>query len=191
MRPRYFIAASLLFELVSIVLFLAAANYSLATLNDPARLLHAGDSHVGQLRVASLLDMLGYLSAIPIALHLRERFREEPGIDLFTLAGVLFMATGALAAVAFAAAGPPLIHEYAASTSGRYGTVKAFETVYRIVFYGAWQTVDPILAAVWAVGVGLIARKHRETALSGVLIAIGAVAAAFFVARITGALPAS
>lgn len=189
MRPRYFIAAVLLFEVASIGLFLAAAN--LATLNDPAKLLRTGDHSAALLRTASLLDMLGYLSAIPIALYLRERFRDEPGIELFTLAGVLFMATGALAAVAFAAAGPPLIHEYAASTSGRYGTEKAFETVYRIVFYGAWQTLDPILAAAWAVGVGLIARKYRETALSGVLIAIGAVAAAFFIARMTGALPAA
>lgn len=189
MRPRYFIAAVFLFEVISIALFLAAAN--LATLNDPAKLLRTGDNSASLLRIASLLDMLGYLSAIPIALYLHERFRDEPGIDLFTLSGVLFMAIGALAAVAFAAAGPPLIHEYAASASGRYGTEKAFETVYRIVFYGAWQTIDPILAAVWAVGVGFIAGKKRQAALSGLLITIGAVAAAFLIARVTGALPAS
>ena len=126
---RRFTAAVVILEAASTVLFLRAADYSLAILNDPARLLHAGARGADLLWLASVLDMLGYLAAIPVALYLRERFRGEPGSDLFTLAGVAFMLLGAAAAVAFAAAGPQLIREYAANPSGRFAALKAFETL--------------------------------------------------------------
>jgi len=144
-----FIGAVVILEAASTVLFLRAADYSLTILNDPARLLHAGARGADLIWLGSVLDMLGYLAAIPVALYLRERFGSEPGSDLFTLAGVAFMLLGAAAAIAFATAGPQLIREYAASPSGRFATLKAFETLYRIVFYGIWQTLDAALAGVW------------------------------------------
>ena len=76
-----FIGAVVILEAASTVLFLRAADYSLTILNDPARLLHAGARGADLLWLASVLDMLGYLAAIPVALYLRERFRGEPGSD--------------------------------------------------------------------------------------------------------------
>lgn len=184
-----FLAVCLLFEATSIVAFLAAANFSTATLNDPLRLLKMGARGANLVRLGSLLDMFGYLTAMPLAIYLRSRFREKPGIDFFTLAGILFMVLGALAAVMFAYAAAPLIREYAASSSGRYATEKAFVALYRIVFFGIWQTLDGFLAGIWAFGVGWLAWQNRARLLACVLFAFGLIGAGFAAAHISGLYP--
>ena len=186
-----FLAACLLFEAGSVTDFLAAAGSSFATLNDPARLLATGVRGADLVRSASLLDMLGYLAAVPIALYLRQRYREEPGIDFFTLAGILFMVLGALGAVIFAYGGATLIREYATSTSGRYADAKTFETLYRVVFYGIWQTLDPFLWGVWAFGVGWLAWKRSDRLLAVLLTGLGLIGAVFAIAHISGLYPGS
>ena len=84
-----------------------------------------------------------------------------------------------------------LIREYAANPSGRFAALKAFETLYRIVFYGIWQTLDAALAGVWALGIARLAQKHRATTLGLVLLAVGAAAGAVAIARVSGVLPAA
>jgi hypothetical protein len=184
-----FLAACLLFEASSVTAMLAAANFSTATASDPLRLLHTGPRGADLMRLGSLLDMFGYLTAIPVVLYLRYRFREQPGIDFFTLAGILFLVMGALAAIILAFAAAPLIREYAISTSGKYATEKTFVALYRIVVFGIWQTLDGFLAGIWTFGVGWLAWRQRARLLAGVLFAIGVITAGFAVAHVSGLYP--
>lgn len=184
-----FLGVCLLFEAASTAAFLAAA--SPATLSDPLRLLTTGTRGADLVRLASLLDMFGYLTALPLALYLRSRFREEPGIDFFTLAGILFMVFGAMAAVIFAYAAAPLIREYATTSAGRDATEKAFVALYHIVFFGIWQTLDGFLAGIWVFGVGRLAWKQNARVLAWVLFALGVFMAGFVAAHISGIYPGS
>lgn len=171
---------------------MAAAGYSTFTLNDPAKLLAIGSDGAELLRIASQLDMLGYLLAVPLAFYLRARFLRQAGIDLFTLAGVVALVLGALGAMAFAYGGTPLIHEYArAPDTGKEAIFTTFATLHRIVFFGLWQTLDAGLAGVWLLGTGRLAWKGGARALAVVLIGFGIIAAAAAIAHISGIYPAS
>jgi hypothetical protein len=96
-----FLGACLLFEAVSVTVLLAA-DVSASMNLDPHRLIGTGARGADLQRLGSLLDMFGYLAAIPVVLYLGSRFRGEPGIDFFTLSGILFLVMGALAAIIFA-----------------------------------------------------------------------------------------
>ena len=113
-----FLAAVAFFEVTSTIVFLAAAGFSPVTLNGPTRLVAVGERGADMLRVAALLDMFGYLSAVPLAIYLQGRFHGETAIDLFTLAGIWFLVLGSLGAVILAYAGAPLIREYATASAG-------------------------------------------------------------------------
>jgi len=175
-----------------VIAFLAAADFSSATLNDPARLVAVGNRGADLLRAAALLDMFGYLSAVPLAIYLRVRFRGQNAIDLFTLAGVLFLVLGALGAVILAYAGAPLVHEYAtASASGKQLAATAFAMIHRIVFFGMWQTLDAFPAGVWLLGTGRLAWRQGARGLAAVLLAVGVFGLGFAVAHIVGFYPGS
>lgn len=175
------------FEVGSTIAFLAAAGFSPATLTDPARLVAVGQRGADLLRVAALLDMFGYLSAVPLAIYLRERFRGQNAIDLFTLAGILFLVLGSLGALILAFAGAPLMREYdTASAGGKQVAATVFFTVYRIVFFGIWQTLDPFVAGVWLCGTGRLAWRQGARALALVLLAIGVIGLGAAIARIVG-----
>lgn len=187
----FFLALCGLFEAASITAFLAASNFSLAATFDPAHMLRAGVRGANLVRSASFLDMFGYLAAIPIVLYLGHRFRGEPGIDFFTLAGILFLVFGALAAIVLAYAGAPLIREYATSSTGKYAMEKTFVALYRITVFGIWQTLDSVLAAIWGFGVAALAWRNGAKGLAWVLIAIGIVVAGGVAAHISGLFPGS
>jgi hypothetical protein len=183
-----FVGAAAFFEAGSVIAFLAAAGFSPAILSDPARLVAIGERGADLLRVAALLDMFGYLSAVPLAIYLRQRFRGQDAIDLFTLAGILFLLLGSLAAVILAFAGAPLMREYAtASAGGKPVAATAFATIYRIVFFGMWQTLDAFPAGVWLLGTGRLAWRQGARGLAAVLLSLGVFGLGFAVAHIVGA----
>jgi hypothetical protein len=186
-----FVVAVGLFEVLSTIVFLAAAGYSPAVLSDPARLVAVGGSGPDLFRVAALLDMFGYLSAVPVALYLRERFQGQNAIDFFTLAGILFLVLGSLGAAILAFAGAPLIHEYAtaSSASGKAVAATAFATVHRIVFVAMWQTIDAVVAGVWLLGTGQLAWRQGARRLALVLFAIALAGLLFAVAHVGGFYP--
>lgn len=140
-----------LLEVVSTYLFLASVNFSLRALVDPARIEPLTDSAANYLRLASLLDAAGYLAAIPLALFLRDRFRDSRGIVWFTLAGLAFLYLGAAGGVILAVAGP---------------------AAYRFVVFGIWQGVDPVLVAIWLIPIGVIAGLRGARVLPFALVAI-------------------
>jgi hypothetical protein len=188
----YYLAAVAAFEIVSTLAFLAAAGFSPATVNDPTRLVGVGSNNADLLRAAALLDMFGYLAAVPLALYLRERYRGETAIDLFTLAGTVSLFLGALGAATFAFAGPPLIHEYVtASASTKQAVVRSFATVQRVVFSGLWQTLDGFLDALWLIGTGRLAWRKGPITLAMVLIAAGVVSGGIAITHVIGVFPGS
>jgi hypothetical protein len=187
-----FVAAVAALEIVSTILFLAAVEFSPAVLNDPARLEQIGDRGADLLRAGAQLDMFGYLFAVPLAMFLHRRFQGQPGIDLFTLAGVIALTLGALGAAAFAYGGAPLVHEYASpSETMRPAVATGFATLHRIVFFGLWQTLDAALAGLWLVGMGRLAWKQGSVVLATVLIALGTIGGVVAVAHVSGIFPGS
>ena len=186
-----FLAVCLMFEVVSTTILLASTNFSISMLSDPTSVLTTGAQGADLWRLGSLLDMFGYLTAIPLALYLRSRFRDESGIDFFTLAGILFMVMGALAAVIFAYAAAPLIREYATNSSAKDAVKTLFVALYRITTFGIWQTLNPLLAGIWVFGVGRMAWKRHAKVLGSVLIAIGLVLTAGLAAHLSGMFPGS
>lgn len=110
----------------------------------------------------------------PGALYLRHRFRDDPLIDLYTIAALAYMLIGAMGAVIFATAAPPLMRAYpSASLAQRESIVTTFTTVHTIVFFGLWMTLEAIPAAVWLLGIGTNLYRARRRALALVLLALG------------------
>lgn len=187
-----FLAAVLLFEGVGTgAVLLATVNFSISAVSDPMSVLTTGSRGADLWRLGSFLDMFGYLSAIPLVLYLASRFRGEPGIDFFTLAGILYLVMGALAAIIFALAAAPLIREYATNPSAKDAVATTFVALFRITTFGIWQTLNGILAGTWLLGVGRLAWMRGSRVLAPVLIAFGLLLAAGVAAHITGIFPGS
>ena len=136
------------------VLFLAAGGFRLDSLLDPVRLLGVGSSRAQLLRWGALTDMLGYyLLLVPLFICVGSELRPRGGpiVDLFTVAGVLYAAIGATAAVVLAEAGPVLLRAYdQADPAARSGIALAFQVLTNAVYKGAWQTLEVLPLAVWA-----------------------------------------
>jgi hypothetical protein len=186
-----FLAVCLVFEVVSVTILLAGSNFSVSVVGDPMRVLTTGSRGADLWRLGSLLDMFGYLTAIPVVLYLGSRFREEPGIDFFTLSGILFLVMGALAAITFAFAAAPLIREYATNPSAKDAIATTFVALYRITTFGIWQTLNGFLVGTWGIGVGRLAWKHGARPLAWGLFALGVVYAGGAAAHISGIFPGS
>jgi hypothetical protein len=83
------------------------------------------------------------------------------------------------------------MREYATSASDKFAIAQAFVALYRIVFFGIWQTLDGVLAGIWAFGVGWLAWQRGARLLAGVLIALGLITAGFAAAHVSGVYPSS
>jgi hypothetical protein len=186
-----FLAAFLLFEGVTGTILLASVNFSISAVSDPMSVLTTGSRGADMWRLGSFLDLFGYLSEIPLALYLANRFRGEPGVDFFTFAGILYMVMGALAAIIFALAAAPLIREYATNPSAKEAIATTFIALYRITTPGIWQTLNGILAGTWLLGIGRLAWVRGSRVMAPVLIGFGVLLAAAAVAHITGIVPGS
>jgi hypothetical protein len=186
-----FLAAVLLFEAVGVTILMVSVNFSIAAVSDPMIVLASGSRGADLWRLGSFLDLFGYLSAIPLALYLANRFRGEPGIDFFTLAGILYMVMGALAAIIFALVAAPLIREYAINPSAKDAIATTFVALYRITTPGIWQTLNGVLAGTWLLGTGRLAWRRGSRVLAPVLIGFGVLLVGGVVAHITGVVPGS
>ena len=158
------------------VLFLAAGGFNLDGLLDPVRLLGVGSSRAQLLRWGALTDMLGYyLLLVPLFVCVGSELRPRGGpiVDLFTVAGVLYAAIGATAAVVLAEAGPVLLRAYdQADPAARGGIALAFQVLTNAVYKGAWQTLEVLPLAVWAAGTGVLVWSKRRV-LGGIGITMG------------------
>jgi hypothetical protein len=158
------------------VLFLAAGGFNLDGLLDPVRLLGVGSSRAQLLRWGALTDMLGYyLLLVPLVVCVGSELRPRGGsiVDLITVAGVLYAAIGATAAVVLAEAGPVLLRAYdQADPAARGDIALAFQVLTNAVYKGAWQTLEVLPLAAWAAGTGVLLWSKRRV-LGGIGITMG------------------
>lgn len=168
-QSRAIALAAFLFLLLNATLagLLVATVYGfdLALFNESGRLVERGPEVGGLLRVAMLVDMIGYLSLAPVAIYLHrpltaavpENLRHLGLPTMLTAAGVGFALVGAIGAATFGSIAPFLI-EQAAAGSGAAAQLQlaAFE---KFLYVGVWGTLELPLLAIWMFGVSWLARE--------------------------------
>jgi Domain of unknown function (DUF4386) len=172
---------------VSGLLFFATGGVSAQGTPDTQAMLATGASGADLVRWASFLDLFGYLLLAPLALYLRQRFRHDPLIDLYTVAGLAYILFGALGAIILASAAPMLMRDYAtASVAQRESIATTFATLNQIVSVGLWQILEGIPAGVWLIGIGTSVYHAKHRLLSFVPFALGGLLLLIAVGRILG-----
>ena len=170
--------AALVFLVLNVTLagLLVAAVYGfdLALFNESGRLIERGPQVSGLLRVAMLIDMIGYLALAPVALYLHrpisaavpENLRRMGLPAMLTAAGVGFAVIGAIGSATFGSVGPVLLQESAAGPEALAAArlqLAAFET---ILYVGLWGTLQLPLLAIWMTGVSWVARPEEGSAFA-------------------------
>lgn len=173
---------------VSGFLFFAAAGYSAQANQDPQALLAAGGSP-DIFRLASVVDLFGYLLVAPLVAYLYHRFRDDPRTVLYTAAGFAYILVGAIGAIIFLAAEPMLLRSYAsasATVAQRAAITTTFTALYQIVVVGLWQTLEGLPAGVWLLGTGSNLYRGNRRALALVPFALGSLYLLLAAVRLLG-----
>jgi Domain of unknown function (DUF4386) len=170
--------------IVSDLLFLAAFQFRVDWLADPALLVRGGSASADLLRWAALADLFSYyLPTAMVAFALWAALRSRrPNLALGTmLAGLAYVLAGSLGAASLAMAGPMLLRAYGSSGADQGAITAAFALLTEVVFRAVWQLVDGVFIAAWMVGIGLLLRNDqpRFARLSGALGALFMVGTAF------------
>jgi hypothetical protein len=181
-RSRPAAVAALLFLVLNVtlagLLVAAAYGWDLAVFNTPGRLIERGAQVGGLLRLAMLVDMIGYLAVVPVALYLHrplaaavsERVRRLAVPSMLTAAGVGFSIVGALGAAFFGSVAPLLLDQSATETNALAAARLQLGTIEQSVFVGLWGMLELPLLAIWMTGITYIARAEGRlfTFLGGV-----------------------
>ena len=173
--------------------FLAIYGFDLRAFGDPAGLIERGPDAADFLRLAALVDMVGYLAFAPVVVHFHRRLgaaRPELGsVALLTLCGLAFVLVGSIGAVLLASAGPALLHTSAESPGSTTAARVAFTAVANAVLVGLWGTLELTLYGSWLIGVAWLVRlEGRAFAALGIVAGSGALAYALRTG-LTGSIP--
>jgi hypothetical protein len=158
---------------ISGFLFLAAADFRLDGILEPHRLVQRGAQAAELLRYAALTDMLGYyLFLVPLFVAVgRDLGRYGRGMGtLITVSGVMYATIGSIGAVVLGHVGARLLQSV--GQAGSESAVEAFIVLVDAVVRGMWQTLEIIPAGAWALGSGMLLRRHRR-GLGTLGIAVG------------------
>ena len=171
-----FAVSAIALEALAGTLYWAAAGFADGLNIDPLTVLGSGPTGASLIRWGSLIDMFGYLCIAPVCLYLRERYSATRLIDVYTAAGLALAVIGSIGAVAMATAAPPLISEYASvSAAQKVALAPVFETLYRAVVVGMWQTLETIPATIWLLGTAGAARREGPRPVFAILYLLGAI----------------
>lgn len=145
---------------------------------DPAAILGRAADAASLLRWGVIGDVFyGYLLWVPMALFLHRRLRpRKPWLaDLGTVAAFAYIFVGAAGAAMMATAGSALVEQYFyALPQDRAAIATSFDLLRNVVFFGLWQTLDPITAGTWVASVGwLLITERRWLGRLLILVAIG------------------
>ncbi|MEA3396089.1 MAG: hypothetical protein U9R05_01325 [Chloroflexota bacterium] len=160
-------------------LALMAIDFDLTAFADTARGFQLAASHPNGVELicwSMLADMLGfYLLLVPLALVLWGRLKEHNPqfVRLFTVSGLGYLFFGAMGAAILSVVAPHQIQAYAQSTGAdsqmHQAILMAFSTA---IYGGVWDTLNPLLAGVWWVGIGWFLRRERRV-LGWVTVVLG------------------
>ena len=157
--------------------FVAAYRFDLdAVLSDPGSIIDGGPAAAALFHWGAIGDMLySYLLLVPLALYLHALLRpRKPWLtDLGVVGAFAYIFVGAAGAAILAAAGPPLIEANAAAgPADRVALSTSFHLLTNAVFFGLWQTVDPISLGTWLFSIGWLIRAERR-AVGRLLVVFG------------------
>lgn len=179
------VLVSLVAGMTSNLLFLAAFQFRLDWFDEPTRVLGAGATSAELVRWASALDMIGYYLATGVLAYVLWRLlrpRSSLLADVSAICAVGYALAGGAGAAVLAMVAPMLMHDYTAATPVDRVVIGAqFAVLVEMVVRSIWQFLDPILLAVWWLGIGLLIRADlpglsRLSLVLGTVAAIGALA---------------
>ena len=150
----------------SLAFFVAfGGDVEAAIFGEPAAILGGGASAAALLRWAAILDMFySYLLIVPLAVFLHRRLRPlKPWLaDIGTIGALAYIFAGAAGAAILATLGSSLVEAHgAAAPADRMAIATSFDVLRNIVYFGLWQTLDPITAGVWVFSVGWLLLSQR------------------------------
>jgi hypothetical protein len=128
-----------------------------------AAMVGIGDENAELFRWATLTDLLGsYVLMLPLAIWLWRTLRARGGftVDAATAFALLFTITGAAAAAIWAAAGEPLIEQYAVASGAEAQAVAVTFAAVTNATIGIWHLLAGIGGAVWWIAIGVVVRPR-------------------------------
>jgi Domain of unknown function (DUF4386) len=148
-----------------------------AIFGHPTAILGGGASAAALLRWGAILDMFySYLLLVPLAVFLHRRLRPvKPWLaDIGTIAALAYIFVGAAGAAILATVGSSLVEAYAAAAPADQPAIAtSFDVLRNIVYFGLWQTLDPITSGVWISSVGWLLLSERRL-IGRFLVVLGA-----------------
>ncbi|HVL53157.1 MAG TPA: hypothetical protein VM344_02750 [Vitreimonas sp.] len=155
-------------NVTAVVLIFAAYRLDLQALAATASLVDLRPVDGVLFRWGMLIDMLGYLAFVPVAVFLHRRLgaiapgrREQGWVGVLTFCGVGFALIGAIGAAIFASAGAYLVET---ATGGWAGPADVtFGALAASVYVGLWGMLELLLYGIWLVGVGWLVRGEGRT----------------------------
>lgn len=174
----YSTALAVVLSVPSTLAFLAAfgGDVEATIFGEPGAILGRGAAAAALLRWGALLDMFySYLLLVPLALFLHRRLRPiKPWLaDLGIIGALAYIFVGAAGAAILATAGSALVESHAtASAADQAFIATAFDIIRNIVYFGLWQTLDPITGGTWVASTGWLLMSERRVA-GRLLVAVG------------------
>ena len=159
---------ALVVAVVSSIAYFGAFGWDIeaAIFGDPSAILGGGEGAATLLRLGAVGDMFySYLLLAPLALYLHARLRPaKPWLaDIGTAGAFAYIVAGASAAAILGTVGSSLIETYAvAPPESRVAIATSFDVLRNLVFFGIWQTLDPITAGTWILSVGALVLPDRR-----------------------------
>jgi hypothetical protein len=143
-------------------------------------LVHVGEDKASLFRLSLVADMVGsYLLLIPLALHLRSVHRDQPLVDLATVAALVYGVAGALTAAALAIGGESLIRDHAGALGAERAAAASSFRVLMDAALGSWQLLCLSAAGCWWLVMGrALQSDHRWLGLFTMAMALVSLAVA-------------
>src|SRR5687767_8145981 len=139
---------------VASLLVAAVYGFDLALFNESGRLVGRGPRVSGLLRLAMLIDMVGYLAFAPVALYLRHHLSAA-----VTAAGGGLVLAGATGAAALGSAGSMLWERSAGAPEAVAMVELQLAAIEKLVYVGLWGTLELSVLAIWMIGVSWVSRR--------------------------------
>ena len=149
-------------------LFFAVYGFDIGTFADRGALVDRGPGVAELLRLAALIDMVGYLALAPAVIYLHGRFEADASgrpvqrwvVGVLTFCGLGFVLVGAIGAVLIASVGPTLLQAAGGGPAVEAAARLTFAALATSVYVGLWGTLELMLYGAWLIGVGWLVRAE-------------------------------